>query len=463
MGLEGATATRTLPRRIAPCYLGARILAELKRTLSKLLPGVKTYLVAWSRLGKLRLPHFRPVRGLMTPPPGPLVDRPTPETDSINVSSEKYFEQPELREFWRNRPFSHPDSVGKTLERFGHLLSTLRIQPGDRVLDFGCGTGWTSIMLARTGAEVIGMDIAPAALQIAREVADRELTPETRARLEFRTYSGNQLDVADGELDFVVVFDAFHHFPNPMTILKEFHRVLSPQGRFGFAEPGVGHAESEISRAETEHGILEEDLDLEQFYRTAMTAGFEGLELAIPALEPEILTLPMDRMRMFLRGMSWLVPQDFLRKAILTGPIGVFRKGSYVVTSVNPRTLAAEITPSVSRVTAKTGEAIRISARVRNHTETVWLKDSGRDRGFVCLGAHLLSGERTVLNPDYGRAMLPRDVGQGDVVNIEIDLTAPDEPGSYTIELDMVNEGMCWFGQQGSAVAAVSLNVNRGG
>ncbi len=434
-------------------------MADLKRTLSKLLPGVKTYLVAWSRLGQFRLPYFRPVQGLFASPPATLADRPASETDTINVSSEKYFEQPGLREFWHNRPFSHADSVGKTLERFGHLLSTLRIQPGDRVLDFGCGTGWTSIMLARTGAEVVGMDIAPAALHIAREVADRELTPETRARLDFRTYSGTDLDFADGECDFVVVFDAFHHFPNPMTILKEFHRVLSPQGRFGFAEPGVGHAASEISKAETEHGILEEDLDLEQFYRSAIAAGFEGLELAIPALEPEILTLPMDRMRMFLRGMSWLVPQDFLRKAILTGPIGVFRKGAYVVTSVNPRTLAAEITLSVSRVAAKTGETLRISARVRNHTETVWLKDSGRDRGFVRLGAHLLNGECGLVDRDYARVALPRDVAKGDVVEVDMLITAPDETGSYTVELDMVNEGMCWFAQQGSKTASVTLEV----
>jgi SAM-dependent methyltransferase len=434
-------------------------LADFKQSLSKLLPGVKTYLVAWSRLGRFRLPHFRPLRGLVAPAPEVLVDRPTSETDSINVSSEKYFEQPELREFWHNRPFSHPDSVGKTLERFGQLLSSLRIQPGDRVLDFGCGTGWTSIMLARTGAEVIAMDIAPAALQIGREVADRELTPETRARLDFRTYSGTKLDLADGEIDFVVVFDAFHHFPNPMTILREFCRVLSPQGRFGFAEPGVGHAESEISRAETEHGILEEDLDLEQFYRTAMAAGFEGLELAIPALEPEILTLPMNRMRMFLRGMSWLVPQDFLRKAILTGPIGVFRKGAYVVTSVNPRTLAAEITPAVSQLSAKAGDAIRVRVRVRNHTETVWLKDSGRDRGFVRLGAHLLDGERAVVNNDYGRAELPTDVAQGDVVEVEMRLTAPEEAGRYTVELDMVDEGICWFAQQGSKTAMATLEV----
>lgn len=433
-------------------------MADLKRALSNLLPGVKTYLVAWKRLGEARLPHFRPLRGLVAPPPEPLDDRPASETDSINVSSEKYFEQSDLREFWQNRPFSHPESVGKYLERFGQLLSMLRIQPGDRVLDFGCGTGWTSIMLARTGAEVIGMDIAPEALTIASDVADRELPAETRSRLEFRTYSGREIDIPDGDIDFIVVFDAFHHFPNPRTILKEFHRVLSPQGRFGFAEPGVGHAASEISMAETEHGILEQDLDLEQFYRSAMAAGFEGLELAIPALEPELLTLPMDRMRLFLRGMSWLVPHDFLRKAILTGPIGVFRKGAYVVTSINPRTLSAQIMPSTPKIVATPGQALRLSVRVRNHTETVWLKESPRERGFVRLGAHLLNGERTVAQ-DYARAELPRDVVQGDEVDLEMSLEAPRERGSYIIELDMVNEGMCWFAQQGSETATVELEI----
>jgi len=432
----------------------------IKRTFSKLLPGVKTYLVAWKRLGKFRLPHFRPFRSAVTPTPEPLEDRHASETDSINESSEKYFEQEGMDEFWHNRPFSHPESVGKTLERFGHLLSALRIQPGDRVLDFGCGTGWTSIMLARTGAEVVGMDIAPAALAIAGDVADRELTPETRSRLTFRTYSGQTIEFEDGTFDFVVVVDAFHHFPNPKTILREFERVLSREGRFGFAEPGVGHAESEISRAETAHGILEEDLDLEQFYQTGIASGFRGLELMIPALEPEVLSLPMDRMRMFLRGMSWLVPPDFLRKSILAGPIGVFRKGAYVVTSMNPHMLAARITPSAARVSANAGESIRLAARIRNHTDTVWLKDSGRDRGFVRLGAHLLNGNLTVVDHDYGRAELPRDVAKGDEVDVEMRIDAPREPGDYTIELDMVNEGMCWFAQRGSEVANVHLEVS---
>ena len=434
-------------------------MADLKKILSSLLPGVKTYLVAWSSLGAYRPPHFRPLRSLWSPRPDALSDRPPPETSSINLASEKYFEQSNLREYWHNRPFSEPERVGKYLERFGQLLAALRIRPGDRVLDFGCGTGWTSIMLARTGAEVVGMDIAPAALAIAREVADRELTPDARARVEFRTYSGSDIDIPDGELDFVVVFDAFHHFPNPKTVLSEFHRVLAPQGRFGFAEPGVGHTATEISQAETEHGILEEDLDLEQLYVSGIAAGFKGLELAIPALEPEILTLPMNRMRLFLRGMLWLVPQDFLRKAVLTGPIGVFRKGAYAVTSLNPRTHLAKITPSVSQISARSGEVVRLTVRVENQSETVWLEEGRRGRGYVRLGAHLLDGGSTVVDDNYGRAELPRDLERGDAVDVELNLKAPGKPGSYTIELDMVNEGTCWFAEQGSQTAAVRLEI----
>ena len=59
------------------------------------------------------------------------------------------------------------------LSRFGHLLTALELRPGDRVLDFGCGTGWSSEMLARMGMDVVGMDISPAALEMARATGGR--------------------------------------------------------------------------------------------------------------------------------------------------------------------------------------------------------------------------------------------------------------------------------------------------
>jgi len=386
-------------------------------------------------------------------------DRPAAETSSINESSAKYYEHDDKREFWLNRPFSHPESAARHLTRFGQLLSMLAIREGDRVLDFGCGTGWTSVMLARMGADVVGMDIAPESLEIGRENARRELSGAAGEHLSFREYGGGRIDLEDGECDFVIVYDAFHHFPNPMGVLSEFERVLAPEGRFGFAEPGAGHAGSHDSVTETAHGILEQDLDLEQFYRSAMHAGFRDVELSVPALDPEVLTLPMNRMRSFLRGFSWLVPHDFVRKAVLMGPIGVFRKGRHAVTSLNPRSHAARIEPRVSHIEARPGEPIAITARVQNLSHTVWLREGRRGRGFVRLGAHLLGAAGAVVDNDYGRASIPKDMATRDACEIELRMTAPDEPGSYSLRLDMVNEGVCWFAQQGSVEVDVALDV----
>ena len=211
--------------------------------------------------------------------------------------------------------------------------------------------------------------------------------------------------------------------------------------------------------SEAAHGILEQDLDLEQFYRSATAAGFAALELAVPALEPEILTLPMDRMRSYLRGGSWLVPHDFLRKTILTGPIGVFRKGVHAVTSRNPRALAAAIEPETLERRVTSGETFRLPARVRNLAGTVWLRAGRRGRGHVRLGAHLLSADGAVVDHDYGRASLPSDLAIRESARVELELVAPMEPGSYVVRLDMVDEGICWFAQAGSEVTDVALRV----
>jgi SAM-dependent methyltransferase len=345
------------------------------------------------------------------------------------------------------------------LWRFGLLVSALRPGPSDRILDFGCGTGWTSILLARMGAEVVGMDIAPAALAIASEAADHDLRPAQRGHLTFATYGGARIDAHDGSFDAVVVNDAFHHFPNPKELLAEFHRILTPHGLFGFSEPGIGHAATEHSQAERAHGVLEEDVDLEQLYRSGKAAGFDDLDVLIPALEPEALALPMDRMRLFLRGVPGVLPTDLLRNAVLTGPIGVFRKGPYRATSLHPRSHQAEIEPASRTVSARAGETFVLAVRLRNPTETVWLREGRRGIGYVRLGAHLLDGDGRELELDYGRGTLPKDVTQGEAVPAEIRLEAPKAPGLYIVRLDMVNEGVCWFAQTGSPAADVALDV----
>ncbi len=77
---------------------------------------------------------------------------------------------------------------------------------GARVLDAGCGAGPMSVALAERGAEVVGVDISPALLEVARK-----RTPEALAsRITFT--AGDMLDEAHGSFDFVMAMDSLIHY-----------------------------------------------------------------------------------------------------------------------------------------------------------------------------------------------------------------------------------------------------------
>jgi len=420
-------------------------------SLRRLVQAAKT-------IRSVRPGHFSPWRSSFAPSPPPLADLPPEEIQRANEASRRYFERESLRDFWLERPFSEAATAPRTLHRFGLLADALQILPGDRVLDFGCGSGWTSAFLARLGAEVVGMDISPAALGIARDAAGR-LSPSAAARLRFEPFEGDRIAAAEGTFDTILVFDAFHHLPNPAALLAEFRRVLAADGRLAFAEPGLGHAEAETSGSERRHGILELNLDLESLFRSGLAAGFRDLELLVPTISPGTLTLPMKRARSFLRGRPWTVPPDLIRLALLEGPIGIFQAGPHRVTSANPRTLAARIRPRRESAETAAGENFVVEAEVRNEAETVWLRDMRRGRGAVSLGAHLWDESGRLVKHDFGRAPLSRDLAWGEKARFALRLTAPSQPGRYLLRLDMVDDGVAWFAERGSTTAVVRLEV----
>ncbi|MCB1577781.1 MAG: hypothetical protein KDI81_10740, partial [Xanthomonadales bacterium] len=59
----------------------------------------------------------------------------------------------------RGKPFSDPD-CGRMLADMAGVFMVLPPAPA-RLLDLGCGSGWTSVFLARRGYRVTGQDIAP--------------------------------------------------------------------------------------------------------------------------------------------------------------------------------------------------------------------------------------------------------------------------------------------------------------
>jgi tRNA (mo5U34)-methyltransferase len=79
--------------------------------------------------------------------------------------------------------------------------------------------------------------------------------------------------------------------------------------------------------------------------------------------------------------------------------------------------------------------------------------------GAVSLGSHLLRADEEEVDWDYGRARLPRDLEPGESVNLEFKVSAPETPGEYIVEFDMVAEHITWFEDHGSGTLRHKLVV----
>ena len=113
--------------------------------------------------------------------------------------------------------------------RFQWLRQRIRIQ-GQSVLDVGCGGGYLSTLLARSGAEVTGIDLATHALMAARKRASRE-----GVSVEYRQADAAHIPFADHCFDMVVCTDVLVHVPQPRKVIAEMVRVLRPGGAVYFS------------------------------------------------------------------------------------------------------------------------------------------------------------------------------------------------------------------------------------
>ncbi|HLZ95141.1 MAG TPA: class I SAM-dependent methyltransferase [Candidatus Dormibacteraeota bacterium] len=114
-----------------------------------------------------------------------------------------------------------------------YLLEDLAPVTG-KVLDVGCGAGQVAkaVKSARPDLAVFGCDISRSALALAA-------SPDT-AGVDFRLATAERLPFADGELDFVWIFDVLEHVESPEVVLHEVARVLKPGAGFHIVLPLEG-------------------------------------------------------------------------------------------------------------------------------------------------------------------------------------------------------------------------------
>jgi ubiquinone/menaquinone biosynthesis C-methylase UbiE len=186
--------------------------------------------------------------------------------------------------------------LGRSLQITFEWLGDLH---GKRVLELGCGPGDYTVMMARRGAQVIAIDIAPASVDITCQRAECSgVTPVYLAWM-----AAEQLAFPAETFDWVVGFGVLHH-ADLSAVGPEVRRVLRPGGRAIFREPlGTNPvlqwarkrlAYRDKYRSLNEHPLAYADIHqvgqyfratrVREFYLLSMISRLVGNETSFPAL-----------------------------------------------------------------------------------------------------------------------------------------------------------------------------------
>ena len=108
------------------------------------------------------------------------------------------------------------------------VLQEVGIEPGFRVLDYGCGPGGYIVPLAALvggSGEIYALDIQPLALEMVKKIAAEAGLSNVKT-----IRSACATGLPGGSFDVVLLYDILHHLRNWDEVLRELHRVLRGQG-----------------------------------------------------------------------------------------------------------------------------------------------------------------------------------------------------------------------------------------
>ncbi len=106
-------------------------------------------------------------------------------------------------------------------------LTLMDIQPEDRILDLGCGTGWASRRMARiaTAGEVVGLDVADEMLRRA------EHSSSAFRNVRYAWGSAENIPEADNTFNKVLSVESFYYYADQGKALDELCRVMAPEAK----------------------------------------------------------------------------------------------------------------------------------------------------------------------------------------------------------------------------------------
>lgn len=342
---------------------------------------------------------------------------------------------------------------------FANIAKTLALEPGSRILDVGCGSGWLSEYFARLGYAVKGVDISPDLVEMSRERVSRVpygTDHETPLRCTFEVHDV-ELSPLSEKFDAVICYDSLHHFENERAVIGNIAAMLEMGGLVFVLEgarPDSGSAgEEELRQVMREFGTLEAPFDYDYLRGLLEENGLAiiGDYVSVNGLfERQVTEGDLLSLRNVPRNYHYLACKKVVEGA----------HASTVPDSRRPGVMRARIallSPTIRPV--EPGQRVNLELEIENTGDTLWLASNLPHAGIVMPAIRIIDDEQIVISEFHGEPALPCAVGPGETITLRIDFCAPAGPGYYTMKFDLVAEHICWFEQQGSTPLLIPFVV----
>lgn len=120
-------------------------------------------------------------------------------------------------------------------------LDRIRLAPGDRILDLGCGQGRHALQAYVTDrVHAVGLDMNPNRLSEARRQLEGLAQDDPERRLSFLVGDGMKLPFSDASFDKVICAEVLEHLHDYERVVAEVRRILRPGGVLAVSVPRFG-------------------------------------------------------------------------------------------------------------------------------------------------------------------------------------------------------------------------------
>ena len=158
-----------------------------------------------------------------------------------------------------------------------------------KVLDVGCGPGFSSVLLARRGARVTALDIDPVKLRIAKRFAELN---GVELEVTLGDASG-PLPFPDGHFDGLMSLELIEHIKDWRALVAEMVRVVRPGGRIAISTPSR-YGLSQVLKTFSLKTGLKAETTYEWFIpRSQMVHDLKSRGVRLTGMTEVVLTAPM--------------------------------------------------------------------------------------------------------------------------------------------------------------------------